>query len=73
MNYLQSMKNIAWFVLVAPIALLTACHSNEEAKTPNAVQQDTHKAGEKMEEGMDKAGDKMEEAGDKVEDATDKK
>jgi hypothetical protein len=75
LNSAGLMKKVAWFVLAAPIALLSvACGgSKEEAKTPDAVEQDAEKAGEKMEEGADKAGDKMEEAGDKVEEKTDDK
>lgn len=65
------MKNLGWFVLVAPMALLTACGGGQdEAKTPDAVEQDANKAGEKVEEGAEKAGEKAEEAGDKVKEET---
>jgi len=66
------MKKLGWFALVAPMALLVACGGGdgEGAKTPDAVEQDANKAGEKVEEGVEKTGDKAEEAGDKAQDAT---
>jgi len=74
LNSIRGMKKAAWFVLAAPIALLAACGgSKEEAKTPDAVEQDAEKAGDKVEEAGDKAGDKAEEAGDKAEEATENK
>lgn len=67
------MKSIAWILPIGLFSILPACHNNEEAKTPDAVKQDTNKAGEKIEEGADKAGDQVKKAGDKIENATDKK
>ncbi|EYF06527.1 hypothetical protein [Chondromyces apiculatus] len=64
------MKLIACIALMAPLALITGCHSQEKAKTPDAVESDLEKAGDKVEEGVEKAGEKIEEAGDKVEEGT---
>lgn len=64
------MKHFAWFMLVVPVALLAGCRSNNEPKTPEAVEQDAERAGEKVEEGVEEVGEAIEEAGDEVEEET---
>ncbi|MDI3283476.1 hypothetical protein [Polyangium sp. 15x6] len=62
------MKHLMAFGMVTAFGfVLAACGGGgSEAKTPDAVEQDAEKAGEKAGEEIEKAGDKAEEAGDEA-------
>jgi hypothetical protein len=61
------MKHLMALGMVTLGLVLAACGGgNNEAKTPDAVEQDAEKAGEKAGDAVESAGDKAEEAGDEA-------